>query len=911
MDAPHREWRIQIPAMEMNLAGGRRLAVYFPLLSYLLLWLISLAVAAFGAMNYLTLTRGVETDFSASLPIIGTNVALEQYPTDAALDRALEWLKRAGLTTVRQYFAWREIEPQPGTYHWEKWDRIVRRTREEGIRLVAVLFTAPTWAQRDYEKDLPTAPPNDFDAYARFAGQFAARYGEAIDAYQLWDEPNVPPHWGRRNADPVEYAQMLIPAAQALRAADPEAQIVLAGLAMNLELHRPHPVYSEILFLRGLYEIGAHGYFDVVAAKPYGMWSGPEDRRVHSGVLNFSRLILLRDEMRHYGDSQKPVWIVETGWNALPADWKGAPSPWGTDAEEVQADRLARALARVRDEWPWVTAIFPLHLQPYVPPDDPRWGFALLTRDGTPRAFYHVLAQFIAQPPPHTPPPAVPWLPLSLLTTVAILSAWRAWHFSRLARVDEHWHALTAHLTARPERVQFALHAVAVAAFYYSPHPALNFALLALLLFLFAIRLDLGLLFIVFTIPFWNYPKTLVGNVELPLAETLTWIGVAAWLLRHVALNPGIRPERGIGGKFLQWLRTTVRHFSALDWVVLALVGLGLLSTRVAGNFGVASREFRIIVLDPALLYALVRFSALSARQVRRLVYALLLSGAAVCLIGLAQFVTGDVIYADGVRRIYAVWGSPNNVGLYLGRLLPIAVAFALLLPPRARGVYGGLSVLYGITILLTFSRGALFVGVPASILFLILILLTRSHRLSPRAWGLLGATLLAGALAIIPFLGTARFQSWFQAGTGTAFFRVAVWTSAVAMIRDHPLLGVGLDNFLYEYPKYILPEAWREPNLNHPHNLVLDFWVRLGLGGVVLLVWLLLAFFRQAWRVLTASRTEWARALALGLMASMVNFIAHGLIDAAYFFIDLAYVCLLTLALIQESRKEDPFLRI
>ena len=42
------------------------------------------------------------------------------------------------------------------------------------------------------------------------------------------------------------------------------------------------------------------------------------------------------------------------------------------------------------------------------------------------------------------------------------------------------------------------------------------------------------------------------------------------------------------------------------------------------------------------------------------------------------------------------------------------------------------------------------------------------------------------------------------------------------------------------------------------------------------------------------------ARFVTAGLMASVVDMLAHGLIDAAYFYVDLAYVFLLTLALIQ-----------
>jgi hypothetical protein len=345
------------------------------LILYLLLLFTALGVAAFGVMDYLTLTRGVENDFPAGQKIFGANVALEQYKTDEELQHALQVLKGAGLTHARQYFPWREIEAQRGVYDWGKWDRIVKATRANGIQLVAVLYTSPAWSQREQEREMPGAPPDDLSEYARFAGDFAKRYSETIDYYEIWDEPNVEPHWGNRNADPVEYAQMLIPASQAIRANDPNAKIVLAGLAMNLEVHRPHPNYSEILFLRGLYEIGAGKYFDLVAAKPYGMWTGPEDRTVNSGVLNFSRLVLVRDEMRQYGDQAKSVWAVEMGWNALPPNWKGEASPWGTDTEAQQADRLARALARMGVEWNWTTGIFPQYLQPNVALDNPRWGF--------------------------------------------------------------------------------------------------------------------------------------------------------------------------------------------------------------------------------------------------------------------------------------------------------------------------------------------------------------------------------------------------------------------------------------------------------------------------------------------------------------------------------------------------------
>ncbi|MBI4672513.1 MAG: cellulase family glycosylhydrolase, partial [Chloroflexi bacterium] len=575
------------------------------LLLYLSLLVVSLGAAAFGALNYAMATRGIENDFPATPRIIGTNVALEQYATDAELQRALDALNRAGITHVRQYFLWRDIEAPRGVYAWAKWDRLVKAAKAHGIQLVAVLHTAPAWSQREHERDMPGAPANDFAEYARFVGDFAKRYGETIDYYQIWDEPNVEPNWGRRNADPVEYAQMLIPAAQAIRANDAHAKILLAGLAMNLEMHRPHPNYSEILFLRGLYEIGAAKYWDIVAVKPYGMWTGPEDRTVDSDTLNFSRLILPRDEMLRYGDKAKPIWAVEMGWNALPANWTGEPSPWGTDTEAKQADRLRRGLARVQNEWAWVTGEFPNYLQPDVAADNPRWGFALMTRDFQTRAFYDVLAGFSASPPPLNSPPSAPLVSIALLIGVALVSAWRAWHWVFALGVDERWRGLKRRAQQLPELVQFGILLTTAAAFYFSPSTPLNFVLLAALVVLFAVRSDFALALTIFAIPFWNYPKILFGSFELSPVEIFTWAAAAAFVWNEIL---GFRLSR------LQKFATvsSLQSLALLDYLVLAFFLLGLASTQWAENFGVASREFRIMVLDPILLYALLRITHLT-----------------------------------------------------------------------------------------------------------------------------------------------------------------------------------------------------------------------------------------------------------------------------------------------------------
>ena len=121
------------------------------------------------------------------------------------------------------------------------------------------------------------------------------------------------------------------------------------------------------------------------------------------------------------------------------------------------------------------------------------------------------------------------------------------------------------------------------------------------------------------------------------------------------------------------------------------------------------------------------------------------------------------------------------------------------------------------------------------------------------------------------------------------------------------PSFGVGLDNFLYQYrTRYVLPEAWQELDLSHPHNVVLDYWTRLGILGVLALVWLEVAFFVKGLRLYRRLPDQDERALALGLMASMVACLAHGLIDNSYFLVDLAFVFFITVGIIASMSTQN-----
>ncbi|NLD44062.1 MAG: hypothetical protein GX657_11275, partial [Chloroflexi bacterium] len=347
-----------------------------------------LAVAAQDVSAYRRQQRGVTSGLDAGQPVLespraGINVALEQYSTNLQVLDALSTVQALGNGTLVQHFNWDSLEPEPGRFEWGFWDEVLPLVHGQGLQIVAVLERAPDWARPAHEADNPWAPPEDPSAYARFAAALAERYGDQIRAYQVWDRPNIYPHWGKGAIDPAGYVALLKEAATAIRAADPDALIIAGGMAPNTE--RSGRNMTDVLFLREIYRLGGAPYFDVLGVKAYGFWSGAYDRRVDADVLNLSRVILLREEMLRRGEGAKPIWALEGGWAALPEGWTGQPSPLGSDSPALQASRLQDAFSRVQREWPWMTLFCALHLQPVAQVDDPVWGLSLLGLDGNPQ----------------------------------------------------------------------------------------------------------------------------------------------------------------------------------------------------------------------------------------------------------------------------------------------------------------------------------------------------------------------------------------------------------------------------------------------------------------------------------------------------------------------------------------------
>jgi O-antigen ligase len=110
---------------------------------------------------------------------------------------------------------------------------------------------------------------------------------------------------------------------------------------------------------------------------------------------------------------------------------------------------------------------------------------------------------------------------------------------------------------------------------------------------------------------------------------------------------------------------------------------------------------------------------------------------------------------------------------------------------------------------------------------------------------------------------------------------RVAMWRSGLAMIAEHPLLGVGPGEVRAWYQHYRRPEAIR-PSTGHLHNSAIQIAAELGLPALGVWIWLWVVFFREGWRILGRAGRESPerRALVCASLAGVAGFLVAGLFE-------------------------------
>jgi O-antigen ligase len=455
---------------------------------------------------------------------------------------------------------------------------------------------------------------------------------------------------------------------------------------------------------------------------------------------------------------------------------------------------------------------------------------------------------------------------------------------------------------------------------FFHLNPLISLPFLVIFAVLCWYRLPFAVALIPLSLPYYMQQKTVISHYSFSITEValLTCIAVALsqFLLRR-------RNWR----YYLSWgeLRDRLGPFFLPITVFVLAAGISVL---IAFSQRIALRAFREEVFEPILYVFLALYCLRTRQDVMRLLLAMLLSGLAVALIGMAQyflFRNQLVLESDGIRRVHAMYGSANSIGLLFDYVLPIGLAILLVRGWTTKSILSSRWVLIGaivicLTMLLVLylsqSRGA---WVAIGVAFIFILALSIRSRKGLVVGGLIGIFIL-GAIVLVfhrPILNFFIAGHQDINGISTLTKRLYLWLSALEMIRDHIWFGVGMENWLCYYspntvcinpglvhPYWILQSPFSgastglqgEPTLSHPHNIFLHVWVSMGIFGFVAFITLLTLFFWLFARILISLHTNkierdsslwW---MTIGVGAAMFAGVIQGQVDSSFLAQDLSF---------------------
>ena len=294
---------------------------------------LRMRVRALIATAALVVTGGAFAASAQALPLNFWGVV----PQSSLNLEQMQRLHTGGVASIRLPVVWPAVQPtRNGSFNWSGIDAQVENAAKAGIEVLPFLAGAPAWAVPNANVPgsggsvkAPVRLPVSGAArsgWAAFVAAAVARYGpngsfwaehpavpvHPLRTWQIWNEPNFKYFVTKPN--PAEYGKLVASSYAAIKAADPGAKVILAGMFARPKGSRTASGKHKSLnwyasdFLEQMYKLTpqVRTKFSGTALHPYTYF--------------YNELPAVIEEMRHVmtknHDAAKGLWITELGWSS-------------------------------------------------------------------------------------------------------------------------------------------------------------------------------------------------------------------------------------------------------------------------------------------------------------------------------------------------------------------------------------------------------------------------------------------------------------------------------------------------------------------------------------------------------------------------------------------------------------------
>lgn len=407
-----------------------------------------------------------------------------------------------------------------------------------------------------------------------------------------------------------------------------------------------------------------------------------------------------------------------------------------------------------------------------------------------------------------------------------------------------------------------------------------------------------------------------IGPFPTTVLEIIVLILFAVWIIKLKINREKLRTATKI-------LVTTKWSWLVSVWLLFATI-----SFIISPNLRAAAGVWKAYFIEP-ILFLIVFINVIKTKKDLELIfYALGLSALYVSAFAVYQKFTGFAIpnpiwQAAETRRVTSFYGYPNAIGLYLAPIVTLYAGWLIAniqylisnIKKLSTARYWLLNIGYLLLVIVASVLAIIFarseggyVGILAGLFFL-------GVAIKKLRWPTVAvAIIFVLVVGLVPqFKHYAVEQITFQNDSGKV--RLIMWQETWQMLRDRLLSGAGLAGYQetfapYHKAKYI--EIYL-----YPHNLFLNFWSEVGLGGLIVFLLVTAKFFIFGFKNLKSKiknrkPLEFGNTLTAATMASMTTILIHGLVDVPYFKNDLAifFWLLIGLSLVDFKKLSPPGLK-
>jgi len=255
------------------------------------------------------------------------------------------------------------------------WDSIsaledeIQTLIQYGIQTILIVNSSPDWALSNPGKDCSPVAYEQLSAFASFMYDAVKRYSMppySVKYWELGNEPDVDPDlvplgspygcWGDKSDifyGGGYYAEMLKRVYPQIKAADPQAQVLVGGLLLDCDPVNPPEGKdcSPSLFMEGILRSGGGNFFDGISFHAYDYYSGSlqygnsnwKSNSISTGPVVSAKARYLRSLLAAYEHPEKFIMNTEAGLICGFPD--GSPECKSAEYEQTKVIYIAEVYA--------------------------------------------------------------------------------------------------------------------------------------------------------------------------------------------------------------------------------------------------------------------------------------------------------------------------------------------------------------------------------------------------------------------------------------------------------------------------------------------------------------------------------------------------------------------------------------